>query len=101
MKTLNDFSLTNGTSFQGVTIRTTINELQTKFGEPIMFDNSGDDKVNVEWAGVTSEGYVFTIYSWKEYRPLGLDEKVEFHIGSKSSFNSKVAKSELLNLLNA
>lgn len=95
----NQFSdATNGTSFHRVTIRTTINKLRA-IAEPICFNNDGEDKVNVEWAGVTSEGYPFTIYDWKEYRILDEDEKIEFHIGAHSRYNSVVAKDELLKLL--
>lgn len=71
-----------GCSFHNVTITTTINDLILVLGEPQVFDNTGCDKVNVEWSAVTNKGFYFTIYDWKEYRVLDLDETIRFHIGS-------------------
>jgi hypothetical protein len=86
---------TNGTSFHNVTFRATVEQLRNAFGEPSMAWNTGDDKVNFEWEMETDEGEVFTIYDWKEYRPIGLDEMIEWHIGSKGLMNSVDAKSEI------
>ena len=44
--------------------------------------------------------FPFTIYDWKEYRPLHMDEKIEFHIGALSSTQSIEAKNEVLRLIN-
>lgn len=71
-----------GGSFHNVTITSTINDLMLVLGEPQVFDNTGRDKVNVEWSVITNKGFYFTIYDWKEYRVLGLDETIRFHIGS-------------------
>lgn len=88
----------NGTSFHGVVIRATVDQLTKAFGEPYD-NNSGEDKVNFEWDMETDEGEVFTIYDWKEYRPLQRDEYVTWHIGAKSKSDSNVAEREVLKAL--
>jgi len=87
--------LTNGTSFHNVTIKTTINKLIEAIGEPDYFENSGTDKVNVEWVRETALGHVITIYDYKEYRMLGLNEEVEFHLGGHKKDYTLTAKEEL------
>lgn len=89
----------NGTSFHDVTITTTINELTRLLGEPTYEDNSGEDKVNVEWICETEKGEVVTIYDWKEYRSIGKDEEIEFHLGGHSLIHTLDGKDELLRLL--
>ena len=100
MKKLDDsqLHLVNGTSFHDVTIRTSINELTKLLGEPSMEDNSGEDKVNVEWEVITN-GTVGTIYDWKEYRRLEGDDVVEFHIGGHSKSDTTIIFRELFNLV--
>jgi hypothetical protein len=89
---------TDGTSFHGVTIRATVDQLTKAFGEP--YDsNSGEDKVNFVWDMETEDGEVFTIYDWKEYRVLKSDEIVTWHIGAKSKSDSNVAEREILKKL--
>ena len=90
---------TDGTSFHGVVIRATVNQLISAFGDPSMEYNTGEDKVNFEWEMETNEGEVFTIYDWKEGRPLGKDEFVTWHIGSKGQITSYDAKGEVLEAL--
>lgn len=90
----------NGTSFHDTVIRTTVNKLSNALGEAQCIDNSGDDKVNFEWDCETEDGDVFTIYDWKEYRPIGLNEMVEFHIGGETKSITEQAKRELLAILN-
>lgn len=92
--------LTNGTSFHNVTIKTTINKLMDAIGDPDYFDNEGDDKVNVEWVRETALGHIITIYDWKEYRVLGLNEEVEFHLGGQEKDHTLKAKEELKLYLN-
>ena len=75
---------TNGTSFHGVVIRASVNNLISILGEPTIQDNTGEDKVNFEWDCETDEGNVFTIYDWKEYRKLYLFEVIDWHIGAHS-----------------
>ena len=89
---------TDGTSFQGVTIRATVEQLTKAFGDPDD-NNTGEDKVNFVWDMETDEGEVFTIYDWKNYRKLRLDEIVTWHIGAKSESDSRIAQRELLKKL--
>jgi hypothetical protein len=88
----------DGTSFHGVVIRATVNQLTKAFGEPYD-NNSGEDKVNFEWDMETNEGEVFCIYDWKVGRPLGKDEFVTWHIGAKSKSVSNDAEREILKAL--
>jgi len=83
------------TSFHGVTIHTSYNKLVEAIGKPQCEDNSGEDKVNFDWDCETEDGIFFTIYDWKEYRSLDLDEIIEFHIGGKSQYDCVLAKDEL------
>lgn len=85
---------TDGTSFHGVTIRATVDQLTKAFGEPYD-NNSGEDKVNFEWEMETNQGEVFTIYDWKEGRPLQRDQYVTWHIGAMSKSVSNDAEREL------
>ena len=87
-----------GTSFYGVTISTTVNQLTSKLGKPHYDVNDGEDKVNFEWFCENSEGEVFTIYDWKQYRPIGINEIIEFHIGAKTKEISGKAYYELKKL---
>jgi hypothetical protein len=89
-------SSTDGTSFQGVTIKASVQDLINVLGEPYYNDNTGECKVNFEWDLETDEGNVFTIYDWKEYRKLDLDEQIEFHIGSFSRSISSDAQYEVM-----
>lgn len=100
MKPTQDYGLTYGTSFHGVTIRTSINTLIKVLGDPICFDNTGEDKVNVEWNCISEECFTITIYDWKEYRILDQDEIVSFHIGGFSYYETQSAKNELQILIN-
>ncbi len=93
------YQSTDGTSFHGVTIRASVDELISAFGDPSFEFNTGEDKVNFEWDMETDEGEVFTIYDWKEYRPLQRDEYVTWHIGAKSKSDSNVAEREILKAL--
>jgi predicted secreted protein len=93
------YQSTDGTSFQGVVIRATVNQLISAFGEPTIVDNTGEDKTNYEWDMETNEGEVFCIYDWKEGRPLGKDEFVTWHIGAKSKSVSNDAEREILKAL--
>jgi len=93
------YQSTDGTSFHGVVIRATVNQLISAFGEPTIVDNTGEDKTNFEWNMETNEGEVFCIYDWKEYRPIGRDEFVTWHIGAKSKSVSNDAEREILKAL--
>jgi len=90
---------TSGTSFFGTTIRTTVNNLIENIGEPTFEENTGDCKVNFEWELETESEKVFTIYDWKEYRPIGWDEEIEFHIGGMNRDSCEEALEELERLI--
>lgn len=90
----------NMTSFHGSVVKTTPRKLMEKVGNPQYDTNNGQDKVNFDWICETSLGSVFTIYDWKEYRTLDLDEPIEFHIGGHSKHDTEFAREELEKLLN-
>lgn len=89
-------SSTSGTSFHNVTIQASVQQLINAFGAPEYECNTGEDKVNYEWDMETSEGDVFTIYDWKEYRTIDVNEQIEWHIGAFSKLASITAKEEML-----
>ena len=91
---------TGGTSFHGVTLTTTPQQLIDALGEPQYFSNDGSDKTNMDYSLETEDEIAFTIYDWKEYRPLQMDETIEFHIGGFSYSQSVEAKNEVLRLIN-
>lgn len=93
------YQSTDGTSFHGITIRASVDQLISALGDPSMEYNTGEDKVNFEWEMETDEGEVFTIYDWKEGRPLRLDEMVNWHIGSKSKSISEIGGNEVIKAL--
>ena len=93
------YQSTDGTSFHGVTIRASVDQLTKAFGDPTIVDNTGDDKVNFEWEMETEDGEVFTIYDWKEGRPLRLSERVNWHIGAMNKSVCNTAEDEILKKL--
>ena len=101
MRKLNysELNLINRTSFHDVTIKTSINQLTKVLGEPSIQDNTGEDKVNVEWHVITEDGVVGTIYDWKEYRRLDRDDLVKFHIGGFNKSDTLIIKNKLKQLL--
>jgi len=95
---LRDSNSISGTSFHFHTVEATPNQLKKILGEPVYEENTGDSKVNFEWELETNNGDVFTVYDYKEYRPIGMDEKIKWHIGGHSSaITSKIE--EILNRL--
>ena len=89
----------NGTSFHDVKITTSINDLTRLLGEPTYVGDFSEDKVTVEWVCETEEGYVVTIYDWKEYRWIDKDEKIEFHLGGRNKMHTLIAKDEIIDNL--
>ena len=85
----------SGTSFHNVTFEATPAELIEILGEPSYDYNDGSDKVNLEWVCETENGDVFTIYDWKYYRSISIDEVVEWHIGSHTGKVSMEALTEI------
>lgn len=89
----------NGTSFHDTVITCSYNQLVEAIGEPQGIENTGEDKVNFDWTCELNDGRVFTIYDWKEYRPLKMDEIIEWHIGGGSGIITRQALIELTALL--
>ena len=85
----------DGTSFHNDTFRATVSELRQILGVPYAVSNDGRDKVNFDWVMETEDGEVFTVYDWKEYRPLSEDEIIEWHIGGHSSLVTMKASREI------
>lgn len=95
----NTLKSTGGTSFLGDTILTSINELKKINLYPTYEQNNGENKVNIFFDCETESGEPFTIYDWKLYRPIGLDEEILFHIGAFNQKASEQAKNELVEAL--
>ena len=91
----------NGTSFSFVTFNASVNDLIRMFGEPTIEDNTGDDKCNFDWHLETGDGDVFTIYDWKEYRKLNINETIEWHIGSFSWEVADKARTQISEIFNS
>ena len=87
------------TSFHGTTILATPKQIFSILGAPDDDSNTGEDKVNYEWVRKTAAGDVFTVYDWKEYRQIGWDQKVEWHMGATSKAVSASAKAAIANLM--
>ena len=85
----------NGTSFHYSTVKATVNELIAVIGNPTYEDNTGEDKVNVEWVLEDDNENVITIYDWKQYRKIGYDETIEWHIGGMGKDITDKAKDEI------
>lgn len=97
MKTTN--KSTNGTSFTGTEISATYNDLVKVIGLPTYSDNTGKDKVNFDWELETDSGEPFTVYDWKQYRKIDLEEIISWHIGGFNLESTIQAKNEILNAL--
>lgn len=81
-----------GTSFHDHVINSTVDKLTKVLGKPYMVANGCGDKTNFEWRMELADGNVFTVYDYKEYRKIELDEIIEFHIGAKHPDVSARAK---------
>lgn len=87
-----------GTSFHNTRINCTARELidvAEKFDCEFYEGNNGCDKTNFDFTFKTDEGDIFTVYDWKVYAPLDLDERYLFHIGAKNKFISDEGKVQL------
>jgi hypothetical protein len=89
----------NGTSFHGITIKTTVNELIRVLGNPQEDSNTGKDKVNFDWTCERENGDIVTIYDWKEYRMIDVNEEIEFHLGGYSPLSTFNGREDLVALL--
>lgn len=90
----------NGTSFHGVVFSATPQKLIDLFPNSFYNQNDGEDKSNFDFTLETEDGNVFTIYDWKEYRPLKMNEIIQWHIGGFDEQTCLQAKAEVLELLN-
>lgn len=85
----------NGSSYHGTCVTTSVEVMKRIAGLPFEENNCGEDKVNMEWVLETDDGDVFTIYDWKEYRPLNLHDVITWHIGGHSKTITEKALSEI------
>ena len=90
----------SGTSFHGVVFSATPQQLIDLFPDSYNEQNDGEDKVNFDFTLENENGDVFTIYDWKEYRPLEMNENIEWHIGGRNQETCLQGKAEVLELLN-
>lgn len=95
MKSFITLKSANGTSFHGTTFRASVADLRKILGVPDSAQNDGRDKCNFDWVGETEDGTVFTVYDWKEYRPLEEDEEIEWHVGGHSKWDTMKALEEI------
>jgi len=89
--------VSSGTHFHGDEILATPKMLLELFGKPQHFENTGMDKVNFDWT-LLIDGEAFTIYDWKEYKPLDPDEQISWHIGAHKKEVSIAAKNLIQSL---
>lgn len=84
-----------GGSFHNTIVQATPNQIISVLGKPECEQNNGRDKSNFDWNGVTDCGIGFTVYDWKYYRPLDMDETVDFHIGGDNREQTEIAATKL------
>ena len=89
-----------GTSFHGVVFLATPQQLVDLFPDSYNEQNDGEDKTNFDFTLETESGDVFTIYDWKEYRPLEMNENIQWNIGGHNKDTCLQGKAEVLELLN-
>ena len=87
---------TSGTSFHGVRITASPNELIQILGEPTEDSNGHGYETNLEWDCETDLGDVFSIYDRNHHRRIMPDEKIEWHIGAHSLAIAFEAKGEIV-----
>lgn len=95
----NDSVIVNGASFHGVTIISTVNNLEKALGKPTNGD--GGYKVNYEWKlKVRHEGreFVVSVYDWKDGY-FGRDQQIEFHIGGFGDTDELIARGYIVEKL--
>jgi hypothetical protein len=85
--TLNISNNICGTSWFGLILTTTPNDIIKALGTPHYEDYWVEEKTSMEWHFETEDGVVFTIYDWKEYAfPAAehYNRVYNFHIGLKN-----------------
>jgi hypothetical protein len=85
----------NGTSFHDTTFFASVSDLRKILGEPYSEQNDGSDKCNFDWVMETEDGTIFTVYDWKEYRPLNEFEGIQWHVGGHSGLDTMKALEEI------
>lgn len=88
-----------GTSFHGVTLKATPQQLIDLFPHSVYEQNDGRDKTNFDFTLQTESGKVFTIYDWNYYRKLRMDEVVEWRVGASSEATSIEGRDEVVEML--
>jgi hypothetical protein len=91
-----------GSSFHSSTIYATPQELMDladKNNIPYGDFNDGTDKVNFDFDFQAGDDLQFTVYDWKEYKPLDLNREYRFHIGGVDRQSTEQAKKLLIKLL--
>lgn len=84
----------DGTSFHGTTIIASKKRLKEVLGE----DYISTDKTTHDWACMTDDGTVFTVYDWK--CPNHPDNRlIVWNIGGHSKADTEKAKRELEGLI--
>jgi len=91
----------NGTSFHNTTFRASVAAVRQILGQPQCEQNDGRDKCNFDWTRETEDGTIFTVYDWKEYRPLEENEMIEWHVGGRSGADTEKALNEIAEALNS
>jgi len=86
------------TSIHGTTLKASANQLINLIGE-MTHHNSIDGKVTMEWVRELNTADVFTIYDWKYYRDIDMDEEIEWSIGGRNKIITEQAKEELIKLM--
>jgi hypothetical protein len=99
MKQLINRNLIAGTSFFGTTFPATVVQLIEAIGQPTFKTNTGEDKTNFEWNKELEVGTILSIYDWKYYRSISLDEVIDWHIGGKNGDNTVKALDQLSKLI--
>jgi hypothetical protein len=84
----------NGTSFHGDTLLTSYSHLVQTLGEPSYYENTGTDKVNIDFTMCLGTD-TFTIYDYKYYRVIEPTEIITWHIGA----HSKIISNKVHNIL--
>lgn len=85
------------TSYHDLVIRASKNEIVEKLGIKPIYNRKGKTKYN--WYLMLDNKFPFTIYDYKEYGHLKVDEVIEYHIGWKQEFfiNGEFSNQELDN----
>ena len=99
MKPLSNTNSIAGTSFFGTTFPASVDQLVEALGAPTFEGNGGEVKTNFEWNMELEDGTVFSVYDWKEYRSISLDEVIDWHIGGKNGDSTVKALEQLSKLI--